>query len=242
MRSYARLAVLVAFATALSAGFAPSATASSGEITKALASAGWTEAEVAGSTAWSGCEHTVPQPPPKKPGPGEPPSKEEWVAPRCTWTPFVTLGPGIAASDCAAAGRRDPDALGEGVVLIWRGETRGSAGSDQFDVGGIPLDGGVNWLACLSAIEEGPAPIMCASAVGALCPPYRIASFPHALGAALLTSLSPAQAQAATSAPVSGRRGKSAKRPRRCRKHVARGRHLRRSSCRHRGRQEASTG
>ncbi|HET7444908.1 MAG TPA: hypothetical protein VFJ57_09645 [Solirubrobacterales bacterium] len=242
MSGYARLAALMAGAAAIAAILAPSASASSGEITRALANSSRTEASVAGSITWTGCEHPAPvgplEPfPPIKPKPGEPiPSKEVWPNLPCNWTPFVTLGPGTADADCSAPGRQDPDSLGEGVTLVWLGFTRSGAGADQFDVGGIPLGGGANQLLCLSAVELGAQKtwIVCPAVVGFECPPaqYRSVEFAHALAGSLLSPLPAAIGSGAALFSGPEPPPEPPRQRRRCKKHKADGKtHARRAVC-----------
>lgn len=232
MSGYARLAAMAV--TAMVAGAIPAATAlgSSGEITKASTNAGGSQAEVAGSVTWSGCEHPMPLEPPRFPSkPGEPFQPIGWVAPPCNWTPFATLGPGTVATDCAAPGRQDLDSLGDGVTLIWRGAVRSGPGTDPFDVAGIPLGGGANKLVCLSAVELGPVAmsVVCIQVVGHDCPApgYQAAEFPHALAASLLVSPPAVEPGPVPPVPVP-----APKRRKHCKKNKTHGKqHARRATC-----------
>lgn len=136
-----------------------SASATSGAITKALASSDWTSATVAGSVTWTVCGLQLP----KSPGP-EPPKEGEEEAgapdsppPSCGWTPFATVGPGTEASECASPSRQWPEALGPGVTLAWEGSESLSEGTTTFEVPGVPLDGSKKQLVCLGTIEKASA-------------------------------------------------------------------------------------
>jgi hypothetical protein len=105
----------------------------SGEITRALANAGWTRGNIAGTFTWDGCARTI----------GAPGSY-------CAWVPYATMGP--RALSCASP-ERDWSSLGEDVsFVLWGGEAVG-AGTDEFDFPGIWLDGSTNWLLCLGVVE-----------------------------------------------------------------------------------------
>ncbi|HET7508665.1 MAG TPA: hypothetical protein VFJ65_00310 [Solirubrobacterales bacterium] len=151
-------AVLAAIASA-------SASAATGQIMRALTTPDWSQASLAGSVTWTGCEHAGA--PPKPEEPKEPPREkgEERSAPvdpkplslaYCGWTPFVTVGPGTEPSDCASPARQWPDKLGPDVVLAWEGTESRVNGSASFDVSGIPLDGERERLVCLSVVEVAP--------------------------------------------------------------------------------------
>jgi hypothetical protein len=143
---------------AVSAIAAASASAATGQITRALATPDWSQASIAGSVTWTACEL---EPPEEKPGP-EPPKEEgeEELPPvgpvvtGCDWTPFVTIGPGTEASECSAPGRQKPEALGPGIVLAWQGPKSSAKGTVGFEISGFPLDGSKNQLVCLSMLEE----------------------------------------------------------------------------------------
>lgn len=175
------------------------AKASSGEIARAAANGASTEAEVAGSVAWTGCTHSVPWPVrPPWPGPivewsGEPGSPEKvWPPPYCAWIPFATLGPGTAASDCSVPGRRYPESLGDGISLIWSGSERRDLGSEDFEVSGVPFRADAGRLVCLSAIEIAPSrEFACALYVGFECPPFVMAHFPLSMDSAVVESDAP---------------------------------------------------
>lgn len=247
MSGYARLGALVACVTALGLlGLASSALASTGEITTAVANSEGTEAEIAGSVNWTGCTHSVPwpmKPPRPRPiveWPGEPESPEKvWPPPYCAWIPFATLGPGTAASDCSVPGRRYPDSLGDGIVLIWSGSERRDLGNEDFEVPGIPLGADSGRLVCLSVIEIAPSrAFACPAYVGFECPPFMMAHFPLSMDSALVEPETPPQrppperpvdppGSGGSTPPASGKarkcvkRAKGAQRPRarHCKRH-----------------------
>lgn len=194
MNNPARLATLVACVAALICGFAASAMASVGQITKAQVNADGTEAEIAGSVTWAGCVHQVllPKEPRKeKPPIGWPEGPEEkiWPSPYCGWIPFATLGPGSTIADCSSVGRQNPEQQGDGVVLVWFGAERRDIGSEEFDLSGVSLDA-TSQLICLSAVEIAPSrDFACAFYVGFECPPYRMARFPLVFASASLEFL-----------------------------------------------------
>lgn len=158
MRGSIRVAAVLAAALALVALAPASASAATGAITKALATPDWTSATVAGSVTWAGCELQ----PPKSPEEPEPPKEEAEEEPPpvgpvitgCSWTPFVTIGPGTDASECSAPGRQQPEALGPGIVLAWKGSTSAAEGTVSFEISDMPLDGSKNQLVCLSLLEQ----------------------------------------------------------------------------------------
>lgn len=146
------------FALMVSAIVVASASATTGQITRALATPEWSYASIAGSVAWTGCELEEPKRPPEK----EPPKEEGEEEPPpvgpivigCNWTPFVTIGPGTEASECSAPGRQQPEALGPGIVLAWKGPTSEVEGTVGFDISQFPLGGSKNRLVCLSMLEK----------------------------------------------------------------------------------------
>lgn len=200
MSRSSRLMVLLACVAAIGAILAPAAAGSSGDITKALSNAEGTEAEIAGSVSWTGCEHSVlrweGKPPivwpiPEWPEAPFPPEKEiwpPWPPPYCGWVPFVTVGPGDEKSDCSAPERENPDSLGEGVTLVWSAAERRDQGNEDFDVKDVPLDQGGR-LVCLSVTEIAPVPVFCYLVIGpgvAPCKPFAMARFYGVLGSALI--------------------------------------------------------
>lgn len=209
MSGCARLTALVAYAAAITAIVAPSATASSGEITKELANPEGTEAEIAGSVSWTGCTHTVPYehiihvpPMPGQEGPWLPVYRG-YPAPYCGWLPFATVGPGQEESDCLAQGRRDPGSLGQEVALVWSASERRDLGQEDFDVTGVPL--GQGQLVCLSAIEVAPSrDFVCAFYVGFECPPYVMARFPVTFASASIETDSNALSDPSPGGPPVG--------------------------------------
>lgn len=185
MSGYARLTALVVCAASIAAILAPSAIASSGEITRAQANSSWTEALVAGSVNWTGCLRQAPKWPdegvivsPEWPGPignegplfppivEMPPSVCEWIA-------FATIGPGEEVSDCKKEGRAFPTSLGSGVSLVWSGNRRSGTGSEEFDVSS-PLVDEADQLVCLSVIE-----IATVQESGVVCPFHIVVGGPN---------------------------------------------------------------
>jgi hypothetical protein len=151
--------VLAALAAVVAAP--ANASATSGAVTKALASPSWTSATIAGSATWTGC-HLQPPKSPEEPKPPKEEGEEEVGAPdspppRCGWTPFATVGPGTQASECSSAARLWPEALGPGVTLAWQGSEGESEGTASFEVSGVPLDGSAGQLVCLGLIETASA-------------------------------------------------------------------------------------
>lgn len=143
---------------AMSAIVVPSVSAATGQITRALATPDWSQASIAGSVTWTGCELESPKEEPKQP-PKEEGEEEELppvgpVVTGCNWTPFVTIGPGTEASECSAPERRQPEALGPGIVLAWKGSQSSAGGTVGFEISEFPLDGSKNRLVCLSMLEE----------------------------------------------------------------------------------------
>lgn len=175
------LAVVIACLHATEAG------ASSGEITQAATTPDWTVGSVAGSVAWTGCEHTPPpQRPTKPPYPWEPElSSQLDEEPYCGWSPYVTVGQGADPTECSDPERRLPS-LGSDVALVWTGGERRWLGNLAFEVSEIPLVGGKPQLACLSVVETAPTAVACIQMVGAECPPFVMADFFHVFDAALL--------------------------------------------------------
>jgi hypothetical protein len=143
---------------AVSAIAVASASAATGQITRALATPDWSQPSIAGSVTWTGCELEEPKRPPEK----EPPKEEgeEELPPvgpvviGCNWTPFVTIGPGTEASECSAPGRQQPEALGPGIALAWKGSKSSAEGTVGFEISEFPLNGSKNQLVCLSMLEE----------------------------------------------------------------------------------------
>ena len=163
-RAFRGTAVLVA-AMAVAAMGAASAFGATGEITRAVATPDWAQANIAGSVTWTGCEHAVAPPQQPKPGPQEPPGEEEESAPvdptppppsYCGWTPFLTVAPGTEPSECASPARQWPDKLGPGVLLAWEGGESRANGSAGFEAGDVPIEGEGSQLACLSVVEIAP--------------------------------------------------------------------------------------
>jgi len=188
MRRLIGIAIPVAALASLLACVAP-AGATSGEVTRAEASADWTEGSIAGSVTWTGCERPIDMPEGPKPeepneeGPDELPGGEQ---PYCGWIPFVSIGPGSDPSECATAGRMQLDALVPGIVLAWTGAKGiGESGRQEFSVSGVGLDGSPEQLACLVVIEVAPIWI---------CPPhdpcdFTMGQFPAAVASAQLEEL-----------------------------------------------------
>lgn len=154
MRGLIRVVAVLAAALVLAVLAPASASATSGAITKALASSDWSSATVAGWVTWTGCGLQAPEPePPKEEGEEELPPVGPVVT-GCSWTPFVTIGPGTEASECSGPGRQRPEAPGPGVVLAWQGATSRAEGTVGFEISDSPLDGGKNQLVCLSILER----------------------------------------------------------------------------------------
>lgn len=133
--------------------------ASTGEIDTATATPDWSQIAISGSVSWTGCELVPPEPPQKPPGPPEEEGQEEEGSldpppPSCRWTPFVTVGPGSDAAECATPGRESPDALAPGVTLAWKGPASASAGTAAFNVTEVPLDGSAPQLVCAALTES----------------------------------------------------------------------------------------
>lgn len=181
--------------------------ASSGEITQATAALDWTVGSVAGSVAWTGCEHALPpQRPVKPPYPWEPELSSQFdEEPYCGWTPYVTVGRGTDPTECADPERR-LSSLGSGVALVWTGGERRWLGNLTFEVSEIPLVGGRPQLACLSVVETAPESVACVQMVGAECPPFAMTDFFHVFDAALFEAPPqqerPARIDVSSGAPV----------------------------------------
>lgn len=210
---------VVALATALPAG---TAAASSGEITRAEATAGWTQASIAGTVEWTGCEHWVEWEPNQweLEFPGdyhelleslEPPRFAEYGEffpfQYCGWLPYATVGPGSEPSDCESDDR-DLFGLGAEVDLVWEGEPSTSWQQIFFETASFdetegPLSNPNNRLACLSIIEVAPKPeaVVCVEEVGVICPPFVIAKFRHEVASALLTCVGPESGGPPSSVP-----------------------------------------
>lgn len=161
---------------------AGTAVASSGVVTRAEASADWTQGQITGWAEWTGCEHWVSY--------GGFPGEGYSPPPYCGWIPYATVGPGSEAAECASNDRR-LSSLGEDVTLAWSGEERTRYYPDysetvEFDVSEVPLDGGAEQLVCLSLIEIAPTYVICIQIFPSPCPPYRMASFRHNLDSATM--------------------------------------------------------
>lgn len=147
-----RLGAVLAAAAVSALIAAPLASGSTGELTRAVATANWATASVAGWASWDGYE--IPGP---LLGP-EPARGTIGYLPDCSWHPFATIGSGSTSADCTASGRRSPTALAPGVILAWDGLERrwAEAQSEFFEVEDVPLGGTDGQLVCLTAIETGP--------------------------------------------------------------------------------------
>lgn len=129
------------------------ASASSGVITRAEANSEWTQGSIAGSIAWTGCEHPSPMPPNEPPNPGSEPPGHQPPPPTyvdCTWTPYATVG-ASSAEGCSNAERQLPH-LGDQISRVWS-DVRVGIGSASFDLPVIALDGSPFQLLCLSVLE-----------------------------------------------------------------------------------------
>jgi len=196
-------------ATCWAALSASAASASNGEITRAEATAGWTQASIAGTVEWTGCEHWVEWEPDEwEIWPFEdygelleilepPEFGEEFPLQYCGWLPYATVGPGSEPSDCASDDR-DLFKLGAGVDLVWEGEAGTSLQqiffeTTSFDEMEVPLSDPDNRLVCLSMVEAAPEPafVVCPQVEGVLCPQFVIAEFRHEIASAVLTCVDP---------------------------------------------------
>ncbi len=145
----------------------PAVASGGGSITRAIASADWMKASIAGSASWSvPCFVAI-----LDPAPG-------WeVLPhgpnRCNAITFATLGPGDDIADCDTPGRGSPDAPGPGISVPWSKDI-GRRGSASFELTEIALDGAAAPLLCLSVLEETVQPDICVGPIGGgppiLCP------------------------------------------------------------------------
>jgi hypothetical protein len=144
------------------------AQASTGVIKRAEASGDWTQASVSGSVTWTGCRYA---------------SGFEVFS--CTWTPYLTIGPGTRAADCNLTARGISP--GEGITLAWKGQSHGGVGSQVFDLDGVPLSGAPGQLACLRVLEYGPQPVICIQIYPSPCPAYRMGNAQWTLASALMS-------------------------------------------------------
>jgi hypothetical protein len=165
---------------------------SSGEITRAAATADWTEASIAGSVAWSGCADAVAPWPRSSSGPR---AEVASPPPHCGWIPYATIGPGVSESECASADRDWPD-LGEDVAVVWWDGELSGEGTAEFDFANLSLDGVPGKLLCVGVIERAGTGEKISCAPGEPIPPGR--HCPHAIfsrsivfGSALLTPRTP---------------------------------------------------
>jgi hypothetical protein len=149
-RAHIPAVLLASMVLALLASPAANALASSGEITRSQANAGWTAGSIAGSAIWGGCK-SLP----------------------CRWLPYVTVGQGTDPSECSADDRRWPHS-DEQVTLAWSGGERSAGGSATFDVPEVPLSGVPGQLACLSLLEIYEERPECVLEPGVVCPMYII--------------------------------------------------------------------
>jgi hypothetical protein len=153
-RGHILLLLMVNAAVASLAAAGP-ASASTGSITRAEASADWTAGSFAGSASWDGCEHIS-----------------------CVGvTAFATVGPGSEPADCSGGGRTWPHS-GEGIALVWSSGEGLGGGSASFDATEVPLSGTPEQLVCLSRrelVEERPE---CQTGPTVACPLW-IALVPH---------------------------------------------------------------
>lgn len=126
---------------------AASATAASGDITRAEANSGWTSASLAGSATWGECIHP-----------------SGWgSSTKCSWRPYLTIGSGSEPEDCASADRRRSE-LGESVTLVWEADLSTSSGSTEFDLNEVPISE-TDELVCLGLVEYLWEPYPCPDGV-----------------------------------------------------------------------------
>ncbi len=224
-------------ALALSLAGPAGAIGSSGEFTRAEANADWTGGSIAGSVTWTGCEHPV-EPPQEPPGPGPEGGGMTPLAPRyCAWTPYVTVGPGFDASECAAPDRHLGQ-LGDGISLVWSGGETEALGTVAFDLSAVPLSGISPHLACISLIEtaETGVELPCVPPGPPLPPgwhcPFRTARTDYTLAAASL--LAPPVTDATQPATARHRRKACARRIRHAHRHPSRSVCVRRRHHHHR--------
>ncbi len=146
-------AVALAVVLILAGVGATSAFATTGQITTALVSPGWSQGDFAGEVEWTACAHPAPKPPlsPEEGGGPVALSSFEYVA--CTWTAYATVGPGTSAEACLSPDRR-LNSLGAEVQLVWQGEKRTGVGLASFQVSDFPLDGRPGKVLCLATAEE----------------------------------------------------------------------------------------
>ena len=144
------IAGVLALAAALALVGPAGAAGSSGEFTRAEANADGSLGSIAGSVTWTDCEYQAEYP--KEPRGPEGEGEMPLAPPYCAWTPYVTIGPGSDASECAATNRWLGQ-LGDGISLVWSGGETGAPGTMAFDLYAVPLSGTTPQLACLSVVE-----------------------------------------------------------------------------------------
>lgn len=228
-----RVAALLVAVGALSMLASASASASTGEITRASTNSDWSSASIAAVVDRPIDCVQVPKPkePPSKwppePGPAPIPDPKEYF-PSCAWVPYATLGPDFPQDDCTSRERHWPH-VGDDFQLVWSGDERNGAGSASFDLPDLHLEHGeAASLLCLSVVEAGTEAVFCPQIVGINCPPYAIAPRYFQLDSALLEVSSSGPGPAPSPGPLfspgpplaaaspSGEEPPS--RPRRCRK------------------------
>lgn len=184
------LGVSIALAAVLLVLPAASASAAaSGTITRALASLDGSSGSFAGSVTWTGCEpHGYPPEKPDKPGPGEEKAKEIPTPRHCGWIPVLTVGTGTTAADCDGRRIAEPETL-SGATVVWSEGERFDAGTQSFEVDGVPLGAAEALLACLAVVEVATDyGLRCLIPEWWECPPpeYPIRRFPHTLAAVMI--------------------------------------------------------
>ncbi|HET7445345.1 MAG TPA: hypothetical protein VFJ57_11860 [Solirubrobacterales bacterium] len=160
------LIALVGVAIACFPALASAATAT-GEITRAEASADWTEGSFAGSVRWGGCE--LPVIPFFWEEEGRPGTRPPTFPRRCEITPFATVAPGDDPAECWSDERQWPHSAGA-QHLGWEGATVPFPGSATFDVPSAALSGTPGQLVCLSVLQIHEERPRCAYQLGVFCP------------------------------------------------------------------------
>jgi hypothetical protein len=124
--------LVLALVLSLTAVAPSSATASSGEITKAFVSSDWLHGDFAGTVTRSGCAAGGPR------------------TVGCTWTPYAAVASGDSAEACTAPNRE----------IVWEGQ-QGGESTQSFEVIGFSLDGNPGKVLCLGLIETITAELPC---------------------------------------------------------------------------------
>ncbi len=142
----ARVALIVGVGLVVAALAAATASASSGEFTRAEVSANGTHASLAGFVEWTEpCEEWPDEP-------WDPESVPSWSC--SVWTSYATIGPTSSGESCSSPGR-NLDSITDGIEVIWEDEKRTGEGATNFDLSDVSLPHGADTLLlCLSALEE----------------------------------------------------------------------------------------